>query len=313
MTTEVIVGLRVAAAQADDLSDFVRREASTDWAGASADAYAQLVKAVGRRAEADSLTLRAAVSAFETFATAAAHDADLARAAVDLRARLAHLGPQLVAAEAGGRDAIDPGDEALKRCPRGGPAVAVRRWWTTSPKARGAAVLVVAPGLIGRLDGLPSAVRSAGNRLALSRDVLAGNWRRDRDLLSTNDQARLRTSQETELALAALEDRGLTAELFLYDPAAFQDDGRIAVVAGALDEADHVGVLVPGFGTDAAQIVTVASELANWPRRRSSGPVRLDCGDGLDWVRRTRQLHALRHRSGRHRRRHRGGGGRCRR
>jgi hypothetical protein len=44
------------------------------------------------------------------------------------------------------------------------------------------------------------------------------------------------------------------AQLYLYDPAAFGGDGRIAISLGDLDHADNVSVSVPGLTTDMASV-----------------------------------------------------------
>ena len=101
------------------------------------------------------------------------------------------------------------------------------------------------------------------NRVALTRDLIAGRWRaRSRRPHGRRARA-LRNSEEAAAALADLEKRGLQTQLYLYDPDAFGGDGRVAIAAGELDDADHVGVLVPGLGNDAADIRAVAERAAN--------------------------------------------------
>jgi len=46
----------------------------------------------------------------------------------------------------------------------------------------------------------------------------------------------------------------LRAQLYIYEPYAFDGDGRAAIAVGNLDTADDVAVLVPGMGTNAAGI-----------------------------------------------------------
>ena len=44
----------------------------------------------------------------------------------------------------------------------------------------------------------------------------------------------------------------VAVQLYLYEPAAYGGDGRVAIALGDLDTARHIAVAVPGMGTEAS-------------------------------------------------------------
>ncbi len=255
--------VRAVCAQIDDVADFVRRMAEPEWLGVAADAYRARAAAIGRCADAHSLTIRGAASALDRYAARVAAGEDPGLAELDLRGELRRLWPTGGAGWRSMLGQVDPADEALRRCPRDRAAPDVKRWWAAMSDGEREAVLVAAPGLIGGLDGLPAAARSIANRVALTRDLVAGRWRRHHGVLTAEERLALHSAEEADSALTDLEHRDLATQLYLYDPDAFGGDGRVAIAAGELDDADHIALIVPGLGNDASDVRIVAERAGN--------------------------------------------------
>ncbi|HET9422461.1 MAG TPA: alpha/beta hydrolase [Nocardioides sp.] len=152
----------------------------------------------------------------------------------------------------------DPADGALAtKPPAGATPEAVNDWWDGLTREQQLAVVVAAPGAIGNLPGIPARDRHAANTVALDRDL--ADWGSLHPDLLTDDERRwldnARAADEARREIASRADPAtgepITAQVYLYDPAAFDGDGRIAVSAGDLGTADNVAVVVPGLGTDA--------------------------------------------------------------
>jgi Alpha/beta hydrolase len=252
--------LRAACAQLDDVGSFARRIAPASWIGQAAAAYRLCVADHTASTDAMSLLLREAATAMDVYVAALASGQDPDAAAAALLGSLVQLQPEAWRTQVG---SADPGDDALRRCPRDGSPAQIARWWQGLSAPEREAVIVVAPGLIGRLGGLPAAVRSLANQLALTRDLAAGDWRQKHASLSPEQRQALRHSKHTEQAWEDLEERGHTAELYLYDPSAFDGDGSVAIAVGDVDTATHLGILVPGFGHDGSDVTSLSERVAN--------------------------------------------------
>lgn len=157
----------------------------------------------------------------------------------------------------------DPADAALDAMPApGAGAVDVRRWWHALTRQEQLAVVAAAPGLVGNLDGLPASDRDAANRVALERDLADWGHLESLGLLTPDEAAWLENARAAQHAVALIErevdqhtGEPVPAQLYAYDPAAFDGDGAVAVAAGDLERADNVAVTVPGFGTDGESAV----------------------------------------------------------
>lgn len=152
----------------------------------------------------------------------------------------------------------DPADAALAAMP--GPDASpaeVHGWWNGLSAAARMAIVAASPGSIGNRHGIPAGARHAANTVALERDI--ADWSAVAPEDRTVDERRWLAN-----ALAARDGLDRVAEgidpvtgqptratLHLYDPRAFDGDGRVAIGVGDLDTADNVAVVVPGLGTDA--------------------------------------------------------------
>ena len=173
-----------------------------------------------------------------------------------------------LAAAAHGAPAMS-GDQLPLPAPGETPA-GVARWWTALPPHLRQLMLTQRPAAVGRLAGLPAAVRDAANRLQLTRllHLLRAECRRLGAAVAAGPaglrravtvRAMLLVAEDTERQLAALERDGRPARLLTLD---LQGAGRVAIGVGDLDHARHVAVLVPGMGQDAAHGIARTVELA---------------------------------------------------
>lgn len=156
----------------------------------------------------------------------------------------------------------DPADRALRALPPAGSAPGdALAWWRSLSPAERAALLVAAPGVLGNRDGLPARVRHRANEVRLERDLAGLRSLRERGDLTEREKAVLRNAEaaaaardEAEQARDPRTGEPVPVGLLVYDPAAFGGDGAVAVSVGDPDTADDVSVLVPGLGTDGADI-----------------------------------------------------------
>ena len=165
----------------------------------------------------------------------------------------------------GGAELRD-GTGGRARCPgrlaRGAPAE-VRRWWGELTPSQQDHLVLVAPELVGSADGVPAQDRDRANRSLLATDAATG----------------VPGAQAAAAALALARDRvdpasgaPLPALLLTYDPGAFGGDGAAAVVYGDPDAADHVAVLVPGFGSDLAGLAGLGRDALTLQQAASGSP-----------------------------------------
>jgi hypothetical protein len=129
--------------------------------------------------------------------------------------------------------------------PAGGGPAAVARWWSGLTDAQRRWLISHRPQQLGRLDGVPAAVRDRANRQRLD-ELMA----RLRDRIATTPAGHGRTQATERLAnLHSLQQRLEHAQ-----PRAYllgldgTDDGRAIVAFGNPDVSDHIATYVPGVG-----------------------------------------------------------------
>ena len=155
--------------------------------------------------------------------------------------------------------ATDPADAALASKPGSDASPEeVNAWWDSLTTEQQEAIIATSPGSIGNLDGVPPEARDAANTVALDRDLADWGMLEERGLLTDDEERWLENARSADDAVDHIRagvdpvtGEHVTTQLYIYDPAAFDGDGAIAVSAGNLDTADNVAVVVPGFGTDA--------------------------------------------------------------
>ncbi len=133
----------------------------------------------------------------------------------------------------------------------------VADWWEQLTEDQRVAVIATYPELIGAANGLPAEVRDEANRLLLDNDLATLAAATERGWLTDSE----REIRDNVLAAQeALADADSTIDrvtggpvpsfLTLYQPAAFGNDGAIAISVGNPDTADNVTTFVPGITTD---------------------------------------------------------------
>ncbi|MBS45176.1 MAG: hypothetical protein CMH83_18800 [Nocardioides sp.] len=158
-----------------------------------------------------------------------------------------------------------------------GPS-ALRSWWEGLTDAEREAVVAAYPRLVGGSDGLPASARDDANRVLLD-DDLATLGSKDPDDLTPQERRILSNARRTQEALDTVDDYvdPLTGErpggvLHLYDPGAYDGDGRVALGIGDLDTADDLAVMVPGVTTTTDDLPDSAQDAVNvYESARSQG------------------------------------------
>lgn len=130
--------------------------------------------------------------------------------------------------------------------PAGTDPAAVTAWWNTLTPAQQSALIAGQPGVIGNLDGVPSAARDEANRIFLTQEIarveaLPGLPDRNAAAERARTLDALRAVQQT------LADKPGT-HLLLLD-ARSGDQVHAAIAVGDVDAADHVAVYTQGMNS----------------------------------------------------------------
>jgi hypothetical protein len=171
--------------------------------------------------------------------------------------------------------------------PPRGDASAVATWWDALSGSQQLAVIFIAPAAIGNRDGVPAWARDRANRQLLDDDLQRLAAAESARMLDDSEAALLANARTVRAALdagASFDDprTGSPAaiQLYVYEPAAFAGDGRVAVSVGDLDTADHVAFAVPGMGTEASRLaVAVPRSLFTAAAGHTGAPLAV-----LSWV-----------------------------
>ncbi|WP_110181286.1 alpha/beta hydrolase [Nocardioides solisilvae] len=195
------------------------------------------------------------------------------QAAEDLLRRSFEAGTDLgdALSELGG--VSDTARDAMAKPGAPGPSSSpeqVHDWWEGLTDAEREAVTSAYPELIGSADGLPASARDDANRVLLDGDLARLGAKEDDGTLSSLERKTLDNARATESALKNSEEYrdpltgNLTgSQLWLYDPSAFDGDGRVAVAVGDLDTADDVAVFTPGITTDMSKVASYTGQMNN--------------------------------------------------
>ncbi len=147
----------------------------------------------------------------------------------------------------------------------------VKAWWDGLTEAEREAVIAAYPDRIGQGDGLPADARDQANRILLDDDLSRLAAKERDDTLSPLERSILANAQQARDSLANADaytdplDPGLEpgGTLWLYDPAAYDGDGRVAVAVGDLDHASDVAIFAPGINTDMADTTSYTDKMMN--------------------------------------------------
>ncbi|WP_299055972.1 alpha/beta hydrolase [uncultured Nocardioides sp.] len=131
---------------------------------------------------------------------------------------------------------------------------AVNDWWNGLTPAEQAAVVAAYPGVLGSADGLPASARGDANRVLLAEDLAELTAKEQEGTLTELEERMLKNARETETALQdadgytdPIDGHHPGGTLWMYDPAAFDGEGTVALGYGDLDTADDVAVFTPGI------------------------------------------------------------------
>lgn len=171
----------------------------------------------------------------------------------------------------GSAPATPPGTPLPAPPPPGASAEQISQWWNTLRPADQQRLMDTAPRGLGNLDGLPVEVRDQANRTVMDRDIarvqnaanangasaeqvannpqLYGLNRADVLAYQHGIKARQGLKHQSE---GDVPTRPRTAYLFGYDPLAYDGQGTAAIAIGNPDDADNIGVIVPGTGSSLA-------------------------------------------------------------
>ncbi|MCX5210717.1 alpha/beta hydrolase [Kitasatospora sp. NBC_00240] len=124
-------------------------------------------------------------------------------------------------------------------------------WWKSLTPDQQRSYLALHPTEIGRMDGLPSAVRDQANRLVLEQKLDALNEGHPKDFGITYDEynERVRALETIKSKLDETDGNPDEHKLFLLGIDPDKHNGRAIVSTGNPDTADHTAVFVPGTGT----------------------------------------------------------------
>jgi uncharacterized protein YoxC len=168
----------------------------------------------------------------------------------------------------------DPADTAMQRdgSPLGGDSTPeqVNSWWESLSDDEKAAVTAAYPDVVGNADGIPVSARDDANRIVMGTDLAALALLEERGELSYEQRIALENARSAEDALAngagrtdPITDEPLDPSLVIYDPYAFDGDGRMAISLGDPDTADNVSVLVPGLTTNSSSASSLTTDAYN--------------------------------------------------
>lgn len=146
----------------------------------------------------------------------------------------------------------------------------VHDWWAGLGPEEREAVIAAYPQLIGSTDGLPAGARDQANRVLLDDDLATLGSQETDGTLSSEERKRLANATATREALDNIEGyedpiSGTRpgGQLWLYDPGAFDGDGRVAVAVGDVDSATDVAMMVPGIKTEMHEVTGAAQHAMN--------------------------------------------------
>ncbi len=187
-------------------------------------------------------------------ASAAQVGATPPRSAADQEAVLAATLPMLAAQRA----LLVPGG-GLPPPPATAPEL-VSAWWRVLTPDERARHLRAQPAALGRLAGLPAADRSRANERVLDALVTMLLAKTRRTELEQRWLANCLVIRRQLLLVRRRRDpvtgAPVQAQLLVFNPRAYDGDGRAAMAVGDLDTAHNVAVLVPGLNADVGE---------NWP------------------------------------------------
>lgn len=171
--------------------------------------------------------------------------------------------------------------------PPSGTPGEIAHWWEHLPPDQRAAYLDQHADDLGNLDGLPASVRDAANRRVLADDLARLEALERSGQLSGPQEAELANVRSVARYITDAEQRkdpitGQTVpvQLYIYEPGAFNGDGRVGIVKGDLDTAEHIAFNVPGITNEVDNMSPGSAANIYDEARRASG----DSVAVIDWM-----------------------------
>ncbi|MFT4258819.1 alpha/beta hydrolase [Microbacterium sp.] len=144
------------------------------------------------------------------------------------------------------------------------------QWWAGLSEAEQDALIAAYPERLGSADGLPARVRDDANRLLLDSELAELRRKDEAGTLTSDERQRLENAEAAAEALKLADDYVVPGTdekpggtLWLYDPDAFDGDGRVAIAVGDLDTADDVSIQIPGIRTEMDDSPAYAQQAAD--------------------------------------------------
>ena len=139
-----------------------------------------------------------------------------------------------------------PGDTGPK-IPAGKSPEEVKRWWDSLTQAEKDQLLADQPEKLGNLNGIPVEDRSRANIAVMKRDI--ARVANATEAIPYHEMVRYYNALTVRDGLAAQHGKtGAPTYLYVYEPEAFDGQGRAAIAIGNPDDADNTAVVVPGTG-----------------------------------------------------------------
>ena len=139
-----------------------------------------------------------------------------------------------------------PGDPG-PRIPEGKSPEEVKRWWDSLRQAEKDQLLGDQPDKLGNVDGIPVEDRSKANIAVMERDI--ARVENATEAIPYDQMDRYYNALKVRDGLRTQHEKtGAPTYLYVYEPAAFEGQGRAAIAIGNPDTADNTAVMVPGTG-----------------------------------------------------------------
>lgn len=210
--------------------------------GSPIDRYANIspVNAIRVRqlAAAGSVTMKTLLASF---------DATDRRIGQKLRSAVAALDGKPAAFSADFGDVPQKPSDPGPKFPPGKAPEEVKNWWDSLSQADKEWLLREQPDKLGNLNGIPVEIRSRANIEMMNRDIAP--VQNATEAIPYDVMQHYYNVIKIRDGLAAQRAKiGAAAYLYVYEPNAFDNQGRAAIAIGNPDEAHHTAVLVPGTG-----------------------------------------------------------------
>lgn len=133
------------------------------------------------------------------------------------------------------------------KIPEGKSPEEVKKWWDALSQGDKDRLLREQPDKLGNLNGIPVEDRSKANIEVMNRDI--ARVENATEAVPYDDMQRYYNAIKVRDGLAAQHEKTKAETyLYVYEPNAFNNQGRAAIAIGNPDKADNTAVVVPGTG-----------------------------------------------------------------